>query len=95
MRGDLASRQPLGAQRQHHRVDAFEAALPLADRARLERAVPISGNIEVDRTDIGQHRLGARPVAGVAAVAALDRVLLIAEMLGHLDLEARSPAPAW
>ena len=35
---------------------------------------------------VGQHRLGPRAVAGVSAVAALGRVLVVADVLGHLLL---------
>src|SRR4029453_4343330 len=71
--------------RSHH---AVEAALPLADDDRFEAAVAVAGGGELDRADLGDHGPGADAVAAVGAVAALDRVLLVAEMLGHLRLEA-------
>ncbi len=38
VRGNLAGREAFGAQRDHHRVDAFQTALTLLDLQRLERA---------------------------------------------------------
>src|SRR4051812_40705084 len=88
MGGDLPGRQALGRQRQHHVVHASEAALVLAHDHRLERPIPITGDLDVDRTDIGDHRLGPRPIAAVATITALDGMLLIAEMTVHLALQA-------
>jgi hypothetical protein len=44
MRGDLSGGQVLGAQRDHHAVDALQTALPLAHGGRLEAAVPVAGH---------------------------------------------------
>ena len=93
MRRDLPRRQALGAQGDHHRVDAFETPLPFADRRRLERAVPVAGHVDLDRADLGEHRLGARAVTRVTTITAFDRVLVVAEMLTHLDLEPRLEHP--
>jgi hypothetical protein len=44
--------------------DAFaKPALALADDLRLERAVPIPRHLDLDRADLGQHRLAAAAVA--------------------------------
>jgi hypothetical protein len=94
MRGDLPGRQALGAQRDHHRIDALQAALAFADRGRLEGALPVPGHVDLDRADLGEHGLGASAVAGVAANAALRSVTLVAEMLAHLDLQAGLEDPA-
>lgn len=59
-----------------------------ADRCRFEAAVTISWHFQLDRVDLGDHRLRTGPVATVATVAALDSVFRIAEMLFHLDLQA-------
>lgn len=87
MRADLPSGQALGAQRDHHLIDAVQAPLALADRLRVERAVTITRHVKLHRADLGQHRLRAGAIARVAAVAALARVLVIAQMLAHLDLK--------
>jgi hypothetical protein len=62
--------------------------LALADGLRFEGAVTVTRHVELDGPDLGQHRLRPRAVAGVTAVAALGGVLVIAEILRHLDLQA-------
>ena len=51
-------RQPLGRQRQHQRLDPVQTALALADDHRLEAGVAVARHVELDRTDLGDHRLG-------------------------------------
>jgi hypothetical protein len=89
VRRDLPSREPTRAQRQHHAVDSFETTLPFADRGRRERPVPVAGHVDRDRPDLGDHGLRPCPVAAVATIPAHRVVLRVAEMLVHLDLEAR------
>jgi hypothetical protein len=48
--------------------------LPLAHDLRVEAAVPIPRDLDLDRTDLGEHPLRPNAVAGVAASAA-DRVV--------------------
>jgi hypothetical protein len=45
------------------------------------------------RADIGDHRLGSAPVARVPAVTPLHRVLVVAEMLTQLGLQASFEHP--
>ena len=66
----------------------------LAHDLRFERAVTIAGHLDVDRADIGDHRLGPGAVTRVVPVAALHGVLLIAEMAVHLTLQAGLEHPA-
>ncbi len=55
---------------------------------RRERALPIPGDLDLHGARrVGQHRLGPLAVAGVAPVAALDRVTVVAQVLAHLLLE--------
>ena len=89
MRFDLTGREPFRGERDHHRINTIEPALTLADRQRLERAITITRHIELDRADLGDHRLRPRPIARVAVVAALDGVLRIADVFLHLDFETR------
>ena len=84
----LAGREALGGERDDHRVDPVQAALTLAHRLRVEAAVPIPRHLDLDRADLGEHRLRTGPVAAVAMVAAIRSVLLIAEVLVHLDFQA-------
>ena len=55
---------------------------------RRERALPIPGDLDLHGARrVGQHRLGRLAIAGVAPVAALDRVTVVAQVLAHLLLE--------
>ena len=87
MRLDLTGRQPFRRQRDHHRVDTVQPSLALLHRGRFEAAVTITGHVDVDRADLGDHRLRTGPVTRVGAVAAGRVVLGVAEMLIHLDLQ--------
>jgi hypothetical protein len=85
---DLTGRQPLRGERDDHRVDPVQAALTLAHGLRIEAAFTIPRHLDVDRTDLGDHPLRAGTVARVGQVTALDRMLRVAEMFFHLDLQA-------
>ena len=89
MRGDLTGRQPLCRERDHQLIDTRQAALALLDDLRLERPLAVAGDVDPNLADLGQHRLRAGPVTGVALVAALRRVLRIAEVVLHLHLQRR------
>ena len=79
--------QPPSCQRQHDLVDAVQPALPLAHDLRLEAAVPVARHLDLDRADLGQHRLRPNAVAGVAAVAPGRIVLVIAQVAADLLLQ--------
>ena len=66
----------------------------LAHDLRVERAITIAGHFDVDRADVGHHRLGPCAVARIPAVAALHRVLLITDVAVHLTLETGLEHPA-
>jgi hypothetical protein len=85
---DLTRRQTFGAEQQHHVVNAAKAALMLTHNRRVKRAITITRNIDVDRADISDHRLRARPVPRVPTVSALCSVLRVTEMAVHLTFEA-------
>jgi hypothetical protein len=76
MRADLPGGQPFRGRRQHHVLDPAQPA----DDPRLEAAVPVPGHTDLDRPDIGQHRLGPRAVAGVPAVLAGRVMPVLAEV---------------
>jgi hypothetical protein len=79
MRRDVAGGQTAGMQRQHDLIDAGQPPLPLGHDHRLEAAVAIPRHLDGDLTRVGEHRLGAFPVAGVAPVPT-DRIVLDAPM---------------
>jgi hypothetical protein len=87
MRLHLAGRQPLRRQRDDQLVHPRQPPLPLRDDLGLEAAIPVAGHLDLDRPDLGQHRLRAAPVTGVPAVTALGVVLAVAEVIGELALE--------
>ena len=61
--------------------------MPLSHDHRLEAALPIPRHLNGDLTGVGQDRLGAFPVAGVAPVPTDRIVLVIAQMISHLLLQ--------
>ena len=87
MRGDLTGRQSLCRQRQDDLIDTGQPTLTLLDDLRIERAVGVPGHLDLDRPDLGEHRLGPGAVARVAAATAGRVVLVIAQVLGHLRVQ--------
>ena len=87
VRPDLAGREPFRVQRDHVPRQAVEAPPVLGDRYRRERPRPIPRHCQLNLADLGRHRLGRRPVTRVPRPAAHRSVTLIAQMIGHLDLE--------
>jgi hypothetical protein len=85
--------EALRGQRQHHLVDSGQPPLPLLDDLRFECARGVTRDLDVDRSDVGQHGLGPAPVAGVAAAPADGIVLLIAEVIGDLAFQGRFQDP--
>jgi len=68
-------------------VEAVEPRLALGDQLRLEAPGPIARHRNLDLALFGQHRLGARAVAAVAAPAAGRVTLLVTQMLAQLRSE--------
>jgi hypothetical protein len=87
VRRHLPGGEPLRGQRDHQLVDPGQPPLPLGDDLRLEGGVPVAGDVDLDRPDLGQHRLGSVPVAGVPAVAPGRIVAAVAQVVGELALE--------
>lgn len=87
MRGDLAGSESLGGQRQYDLVDTGQPSLALLDDHRIEGAVGVAGHFDLDRADLGEHRLGPSPIAGIARPAPNGVVFVIAQVLGHLRIQ--------
>ena len=87
MRGDLAGRESLGGQRQYDLVDTGQPSLALLDDHRIEGAVGVPRHLDLDRADLGEHRLGPSPIAGIARPAPNGVVFVIAQVLGHLRIQ--------
>jgi len=84
---DLTCRQTPRRQREHGIVDPGQPPLSLLHDDRLEAALPVAGHLDLDRADLGQHRLRPGPVTRVGPVPPSRIVLVVAEMLGQLGLQ--------
>ena len=91
---DVPDGHALDVQGDHLGRQSIQAALPLRNSDRLETAVAIPGHPQIHLADIGGPRLGIGAVAAVARASALDGVALIAEMVGHLDVQPGLQHPA-
>ena len=58
----------------------------IAHRLGIKAPVTVSRCVQLDRSDLGDHRLGPGPVTGVATIRSLT-VVRVAEMVLELDLE--------
>jgi hypothetical protein len=69
------------------------SSMPVSRRWRLlticgsKQAIGVPRHLNLDRADLGEHRLGPRAVAGIAAAAPGRIMLVIAQMLGHLCIQ--------
>ena len=77
---DLADRHAARVEAEEYLVKAVEPGLALGDQQRLQAAGPVARHRDVDPTIIGQDGLRAGAVAAVAAAAAGQIALLVAEM---------------
>jgi ethanolamine ammonia-lyase small subunit len=57
------------------------------DDLRINGAVGVAGHFDLDRPDLGEHRLGPSAVTRIAAATAHWVVLVIAQVLGHLSIQ--------
>ena len=87
MRRDLPMGQILRGERDHQVIDPCQAALALRDDLRVEARLAVTGDLDLDRPSLGDHRLGSVPVTRVATVAAGRVAGLIADMVDHLALQ--------
>jgi hypothetical protein len=90
---DLARRHPPRVQRDHLLVEARQPPLALRHQLRLEAALAVPGHLDLDLTRVRLEALLRAAVARVAAVAALRRVLLIAQMLRELAFQRALEQP--
>jgi hypothetical protein len=63
---DVAHRHPPGVHRDHSLVEPRQAARALRHELRFEASVAVPWDRQIDGAELGQHRLGIGPVAGVA-----------------------------
>src|SRR5699024_4288651 len=84
---DVANRPPVIVEADDHVIQPAQAPPPLRDQARGERAGPIPRDLQLDRPELGLHRLRRGPVAGVGVLRRLAGALLIAQVAGQLGLQ--------
>jgi len=84
VRANVAGGQPARIQGDDPLVEPVQPSLSLPHDPRVEAAVAVAGNLQLDPADVGEQRLAGHPVAAVARPAAGRVVLLIAEVFGHL-----------
>ena len=95
VRRDLPGRQPLRRRARSPARRRRSSAAGACGRSSARTTISVARHIDLDLADLGQHRLRPGAVARVALVAALDRVLRIAEVLARAPPRAPSPAPSW
>ena len=72
---EISPGQPLAESDNTMASTPVQAPLSLADRSAARSPVTVAGHLDLDRADLGQHRLGPGAVARVAAVAAFPACL--------------------
>lgn len=87
VRGDVTGGHPLRIQRDDRLVEAGQAALMLAHDLRLKRPRPVPRDLDRHLADIGADRLRRHPVPRVRRTPTRRIVPVIAQVLGHLDLQ--------
>jgi hypothetical protein len=80
--------RPFRVERDHVAGKPVQPALVLRHDRRLERALPVARDPQIDLADLGRHRLVVGAVARVADTTRRRLATLIAQMLGHLELES-------
>ena len=75
-----------GVQREDLRVEPGEPGLTLPDQLRLEAARAIARHLDLDFAELGLERLGAGPVARVAAAATAGGVPLVVALRRSTEL---------
>ena len=65
-------------------VEPLEALLPLGDQPRLERALPVPRDGDLNLPALAHQRLGARAIAAVAPVLGRDSAARVAQMMRQL-----------
>jgi hypothetical protein len=58
-----------------------------ADDLGFEAGVAVSGHVQLDGSDLGQHGLGSMSIARIAAVASCRITSRVAQVVGQLALE--------
>ena len=84
---DLARGQSLRVEADHVRSQPLQTSRVLGYRDRLEGALTVPRHPQLHRSDIGPHRLGIGAIATVPRTPTDRLVRLVAQMVGHLDIQ--------
>ncbi len=87
VRGDVASRQALGVERDDHLIEPSKPARTDRHRDWVEIAIAITRHFHSDAANLGSNRFRVVAVARVARPSALERVRFVAEMVGDLGFQ--------
>jgi hypothetical protein len=82
-------RHAAGVEAEDPLVEAGQPGLALGDQLRLERALAVARSPDVDRPELGLHRLRRRAVADVAGAAGRRLPGRVAQVLAQLGAERR------
>jgi hypothetical protein len=84
---DVTHGHPARIQADDNVRQAAETAFTLGHQHRRERARPVPRDVQLDRADLGLHRLRRRTVPRIAGAFPSRVVLVIAQMLTELGLQ--------
>ena len=90
---DLAHREPPGVEADDPIVETVESGLPLGHELRLEAAVAVARDRDLDRAVVAEHGFARMPVAAIAGAAAGRVALLISHMLTQLGAQSALQQP--
>src|SRR5215831_14833698 len=84
---DLPCREPTGVERDHLVVETGQPALPFLHQLRIEIAVAVARNFDLQLARSGQHVLAGGAVTRVPAATAFRSVFLVTKMRGELAFQ--------
>src|SRR5262245_62018855 len=84
---DLSGGHSTRVERDDLVVEAVKPSLPLLDELRIELPVAVTRDLDRDLALLAFERLARLAIAGIAGVSSFGRVLLVAEMMGHLSVQ--------
>ena len=93
VRRDLPGRQAPRGQTQHDLIDTVQPPLALGHDRRFERSVTVPRDLDLDRTDLGQHGLRPGPIAHV--LAQRGPAVLVAQVLGQFRVQRGLEHVSW
>ena len=90
---DLPDAQATDVERDDLVVEAAPAGLVLGNDLRFERALAVTRDVDWQRAKIAFERFSAMAVAGLGAVAVDGAALVVAQVIGHFDLQGTIDQP--